>query len=65
MSCEGASEGVNTYSPPGLNSSHTTHPTLLLKYSCLQIFEQKRDCSKSKRVYKDFSVACMADIGKV
>ena len=32
--------------------------------TCLQIFEQNRDCSKLKRV-KDFSVACMAGIGKV
>ena len=27
-----------------------THVTLLLKYSCLQIFEQKRDCSQSRAV---------------
>ena len=49
---------------PFFNFFLTTHLTSLLKYSCLQIFEQKRDCSKSRRV-KDFSVACMADIGKV
>ena len=49
---------------PFFNFFLTTHTTLLLKHSCLQIVEQKRDCSKSKRV-KDFSVFCMEGIGKV